>query len=575
MCLQCGGKKGSSPETTTRCPRGKGEGDTGIDALNGKGKGKDKGGHKGCYKGYGKDKGKGKGKQKGYGKDPRSMSSMDGGKFATINEEDIDWGHDEQWGGSSQDAWNVSSVARSQESDAPWNAVPDSSWTQSAEGSAWYTKGCGSMGERRGKSRPLIRSMNPMNMSTPPGLGMYSVGVKRSTTETKNRFETLEVSEGDAHAEDAGQSEVERHGCLCCKFKANRTPDITMLVKSEVVKSRVEAKVNRKQRLKEAKEQKARTNREEDQLLEQEAVINEAQLQYWKDECVLSPSTSIREEEKIEEYAVKREIAGMEKTPGAPGPSTKYSTYATDNYPVDDSLSSSQHKKADIVDSQNGAIESAKIATQLWLPEPGNARNIHPKGVAEVLRHEAQGRAGGIPAQEGNPKISGTPAGEMPAQKGNPSNHSSNDADTSPENCPSTSTEDTEESSTSTIYILEPKWNFAQAETDDDGAEDEVKKSAAEADDDGTQAEGENDDKAEIAETQVEMGKRGDARETENADEADIAETQAEMGKRGDTREAENADEELRTEGEELKTEDEELRTEGQVDGSNEDACHK
>ena len=109
------------------------------------------------------------------------------------------------------------------------------------------------------------------------------------------------------------------------------------------------------------------------------------------------------------------------------------------------------------------------------------------------------------------------------------------------------------ESNINNIYIIMPTWNFGQAENDDDGAEDEVKKSAAEADDDGTQAEGGNDDKAEIAETQVEMGKRGDARETENADEADIAETQAEMGKRGDTREAENADEELRTEDEEAK----------------------
>ena len=43
------------------------------------------------------------------------MSSMDGGKFATINEEDTDWGYDGQRGSSSQDAWNVNSVARGQE----------------------------------------------------------------------------------------------------------------------------------------------------------------------------------------------------------------------------------------------------------------------------------------------------------------------------------------------------------------------------------------------------------------------------------------------------------------------------
>ena len=127
------------------------------------------------------------------------MSSMDGGKFATVSEEDIDWGYDDQWGNSSQDAWNVSSVAKNQENDAPWNAGPDTSWTQSAEGSAWYTKGCASIGQRRSSARPAFRSMNPANMTTPPGLGMYSVGVKRSTIETRNRFETLDVSEGDTH----------------------------------------------------------------------------------------------------------------------------------------------------------------------------------------------------------------------------------------------------------------------------------------------------------------------------------------------------------------------------------------
>ena len=125
----------------------------------------------------------------------------------------------------------------------------------------------------------------------------------------------MNVSECDTD-EETGRSNQERRECPCCKPEARGAPDITVLFKSEVVKSRVEAKVNRKQRVKEAKEEKARKNREEDQLLEQEAVINE-------DECVLSPSTSIREEEKIEEYAVKRGIAGMEKTPGAPGPSTK------------------------------------------------------------------------------------------------------------------------------------------------------------------------------------------------------------------------------------------------------------
>ena len=65
---------------------------------------------------------------------------------------------------------------------------------------------------------------------------------------------------------------------------------------------------------------------------------------------------------------MQREIAGTEKTPDASDPSTKYSTYATDNYkakdPVDDPLFSSQHKKTDIVDSENGSIESAKMATQ-------------------------------------------------------------------------------------------------------------------------------------------------------------------------------------------------------------------
>ena len=58
---------------------------------------------------------------------------------------------------------------------------------------------------------------------------------------------------------------MERHGCLCCKFEANRTLDITMLIKNEGVKSKVEAKVNRKQRLKEVKEEKARKSREENE----------------------------------------------------------------------------------------------------------------------------------------------------------------------------------------------------------------------------------------------------------------------------------------------------------------------
>ena len=208
----------------------------------------------------GKDKGKGKGKPKGYGKDPIFRCSMDGGKFAIITEEDIDWGHEDQWGSGSQDAWNVSSVARSQESDAPWNTMPDPSWTQSTEGSAWYTKGCASIGARRSKARPVIRSMNPVSRSTPPGLGMYSVGVKAKAIETRNRFETLEASEGDT-TDETGQG-------------------ITMLVKSEVVKSKVEAKASRKQRLKETKEERARMSREEDELLEQEAIISEALIQY-------------------------------------------------------------------------------------------------------------------------------------------------------------------------------------------------------------------------------------------------------------------------------------------------------
>ena len=177
----------------------------------------------GYYKGYGKDEGKGKGKSKGYGKGPRPMSSMDGGQFAAINEDGIDWGYDGQWGSRSQDAWSVNSVARGQEIDAPWNAGPDPSWTQSAEGSAWYTKGCGSIGEKRGKARPAIRSMNPANMATPPGLGMYSVGVKGSTIETKNRFETLNVSECDTD-EETGRSNQERRECPCYKPESRKGP---------------------------------------------------------------------------------------------------------------------------------------------------------------------------------------------------------------------------------------------------------------------------------------------------------------------------------------------------------------
>ncbi len=62
--------------------------------------------------------------------------------------------------------------------------------------------------------------------------------------------------------------------------RGQKGPDITVLVNSEMVKSKVEAKANRNQRLKEAKEEKARNNREEDELVEQEATISEALIQY-------------------------------------------------------------------------------------------------------------------------------------------------------------------------------------------------------------------------------------------------------------------------------------------------------
>lgn len=82
---------------------------------------------------------------------------------------------------------------------------------------------------------------------------MYSVGVKGSTIETKNRFETLNVSECDT-TEETGRSKQERHEFPCCKPEARRAPDITVLVKGEMVKSKVETKANRKQRMKETKE---------------------------------------------------------------------------------------------------------------------------------------------------------------------------------------------------------------------------------------------------------------------------------------------------------------------------------
>ena len=46
LCLQCGGE-GQFARDHFLMPKGKGKGDTGIDALKVKGKGKDKGGYKG------------------------------------------------------------------------------------------------------------------------------------------------------------------------------------------------------------------------------------------------------------------------------------------------------------------------------------------------------------------------------------------------------------------------------------------------------------------------------------------------------------------------------------------------
>ena len=109
-------------------PKGKGKTDGGLDALEGEGKGKWKEGYKGYQtKGYGKDKGKGKGKGKGYGKGKRSMSSVDGGQFATISEHDIDWEYEGQWASGQQDDWGFSPMSKGQEASAPWNTGPDPS----------------------------------------------------------------------------------------------------------------------------------------------------------------------------------------------------------------------------------------------------------------------------------------------------------------------------------------------------------------------------------------------------------------------------------------------------------------
>ena len=117
-----------------------------------------------------------------------------------------------------------------------------------------------------------------------------------------------------------------------------------------------------------------------------------------KDEYVLSPSTSIREEENIEEYAVKRGIAGTEKTTVAPGPSTTSCTYVTDNDKakgrVNAPLASWQYKKADSMDSdkeyrqagQNGYIKAHPEEGDAFGTSLGYTGNVHVGNVHEMQR---------------------------------------------------------------------------------------------------------------------------------------------------------------------------------------------
>ena len=62
--------------------------------------------------------------------------------FSTIQEEDIDWGTEGQWGQGQPEDRAFSSVAGGQDEGAPWNGFsgangPDPSWTSTQEGSAW------------------------------------------------------------------------------------------------------------------------------------------------------------------------------------------------------------------------------------------------------------------------------------------------------------------------------------------------------------------------------------------------------------------------------------------------------
>ena len=125
-----------------------------------------------------KDKGFDKGKGKGIGKGLRSLNSTSEGPYATINEEDVDWGYGSPWGSEAQGEWACSSMTVGSDMNAPWNvgaAGPDPSWTQEQEGSAW--NGFYSVVSRRAKNRtakPTMRSMTSNVLDAPPGLSSLS-----------------------------------------------------------------------------------------------------------------------------------------------------------------------------------------------------------------------------------------------------------------------------------------------------------------------------------------------------------------------------------------------------------------
>ena len=81
---------------------------------------------------------------------------------------------------------------------APWDNTPSygpQDWMDQLAGGAWSSMSLGR------KKAPAARTMTPMNLGAPPGLGLMPVqAAKKSVTTVKNRFRVF--SEGE---------------CACCK----------------------------------------------------------------------------------------------------------------------------------------------------------------------------------------------------------------------------------------------------------------------------------------------------------------------------------------------------------------------